>query len=296
MTGLLVTVIGGLFFVGGFLILRPIVLRAAQREARREGLRPIPPEWFALLQRSIPVTRRVSDQDRTHLLQASRELIATRRWEGCGGLELNPDMQLIIAAQAALLTLRIPGEPFPGLREILVYPHTFVPRRVCDPRKWLAAANPARPSPELGESWSGGTIVLAWDAALAGAGNPEDGRNVVFHEFAHELAFEHHLAPAGVTLQAGWGQLAQPHAGVVDPDAWRRVLEGSYERLCAKLERRESSTLDQYAATNLAEFFAVATEAFFERAEDLVREFPLLYEQLRRFYRQDPASLPGSAL
>jgi len=192
-------------------------------------------------------------------------------------------MRLVIAAQACLLTLAIPGEPFPGLREILVYSTTFVPHRICDPRKWLQASDPEQPVPLLGESWSRGIIVLSWDAVLHGAADAKDGHNVVLHEFAHELAFEHALTPPTLTLHGQW----RPQ--VTDPERWARVFEVSCERLCAKVEANAPSVLDRYGASDRAEFFAVATEAFFERSEEVRHEDHDLYDVLSTFYAQDPA-------
>jgi Mlc titration factor MtfA (ptsG expression regulator) len=281
----LVVLGGGLLLAGGVVALRPLLLRWAQGAARRREAAPLPVNWLPVLESSVPVARHLSHADRLRLLHASRELISTRRWEGCRGLTLTEDMQLVIAAQACLLTLAIPGEPFPGLREILVYPTTYVGRHICDPRKWLQSSEPQRPLPQLGESWSNGVIVVAWDAVLRGAENPSDGHNTVLHEFAHELAFEHDLNPPILVLHGEW----TPQ--VTDPERWRSVLETSYEQLCAKVEANIPSVLDSYGATNTAEFFAVATETFFERAGELRNEDPELYALMCTFYAQDPAQL-----
>ncbi len=283
---MLVVIATGLVLTGGWFALRPLLLRIIKRQVLRQERRPIPAQWLSLLSASVPEARHLTDPERIQLLRASRELLTTRHWEGCQGLVLSEEMQVIIATQACLLTLAMPGEPFPGLREILVYPRTFVPRSVCDPRKWLGSSEPERPLPELGESWSNGIIVLAWEAAL----KPVNGRNVVLHEFAHELAYEHDLTPTGLLRPGLLGGIAiKRRPGVADPEKWSRVLQVSYERLCAKVESHVASVLDSYAATNVAEFFAVATEAFFGRPEDLKSEDPELYSILRTFYRQNPA-------
>jgi MtfA peptidase len=290
--------LAGLLIVGGLVTLGPLLSRVLEKKTLREDAKPIPTHWEAVLEKSVPLTRRLSGAERTKLLRGARDLIDTLHWEGCGGFQLTADMQLVIAAQACLLTLEIPGEPFPGLREVLVYLSTFVPRRVCDPRKWLASSEPHREAPLLGESWSNGTIVIGWEGALAGAAHPQDGQNVVLHEFAHELASEHHLTPLPVSvaiLPAGaiggmpTGEPVEWRPGVRDVDAWRRVLEDGYQRLCAKVEAGTASVMDKYGATNHSEFFAVATEVFFERARELKAEDPDLYGQLGAFYRQDPA-------
>lgn len=279
---------------GAFLGLRWLVLRWVTARAARQAATPIPPEWLPAMQQRIPATRHLTPAQQQALLRCARQLIMTRRWEGCNGLALTADMQLVIATQACLLTAAIPGEPYPHLREILVYPTAFVARRVCDPRGWLGSNNPAKASPELGESWSNGVIVLAWDSALQGAADPRDGHNVVLHEFAHELASEHFLVPRGLSPgefhNIAYRLAPSMTPTVPDPQRWQRVLEESYEQLCASVSADAASELDPYGATNLAEFFAVATEVFFERPHELAAEYPDLYEQLQTFYRQDPGS------
>lgn len=264
-----------------FFALRPLLLSLAERDARRQSAVPIPAKWISLVDAAVPAARHLSEEQRTLLLRASGELIRTRHWEGCQELVLTEDMQLTIAAHACLLTLAIPGEPFPGLREMLVYPATFVPRPVRDPRKWVRTNERDRPVPELGESWGDGIIVISWDAVSEGARDPADGHNVVLHEFAHELAYEYNLTPAGV--DRAW----RPR--VENPDNWDATLQRSFERLSAKVGAHTASVMSAYGATDIAEFFAVATEVFFERPEELGHEDPELYGLLCTFYRQNPA-------
>lgn len=291
-------VVAGL--AGAFVALRPLLLRWVRAAAAREDAKPIPAAWLALVDDRVPATRHLDAPQRQALLRSARELITTRHWEGCNGLVLTPEMQLVVATQACLLTAAIAGEPYPHLREILVYPTAFVPRRVCDPQAWLGTNNPEKASAELGESWSSGVIVLAWDSAVEGAADPRDGHNVVFHEFAHELASEHFLVPPGPSpgelLSAGYRSVARMTPTVPDPERWERVLEASYDELCAKVAASTASVLDPYGATNRAEFFAVATEVFFERPRELHAEYPELYEQLGTFYRQDPESAVPSTI
>ncbi len=287
MDRILVLFASGLVVLGAVLTLRPLLLRLSRRDALRRQSQPLPPEWLSLLDQNVPATRHLGDEQRLRLLRSSRELIRTRHWEGSGGLVLREELQLTIAAQACLLTLAMPGEPFPSVREILVYPRTFVPRRVCDPRKWLQASEPQRALPLLGESWGNGVVVLSWDAVREGVENPSDGHNVVLHEFAHELDFERHLTPPPLD------SLADMRPSVADPEQWRRVLEDSYERLCGKIEAHAPSALDAYGGTSIAEFFAVATETFFETPVALAHEAPELYAQLRSLYQQDPGRSLG---
>jgi len=278
---LLIGIGSALLLAAGFFVLRPLLLSLAHSDARRQAANPIPAQWTSLLDTAVPATRHLADEQRTLLLRASSELIRTRHWEGCQGLVLTEEMQLIIAAHACLLTLAIPGEPFPGLREILVYPATFVPRTVRDPRKWVHTNERDRPLPESGESWGNGIIVISWDAVSEGARDPADGHNVVLHEFAHELAYEYGLTPAGV--DRAW----KPR--VDEPDNWSSTLQRAYERLDAKVAADAPSVMSAYGTTDIAEFFAVATEVFFERPEELGHEDPELYDLLCTFYRQNPA-------
>lgn len=279
-----VVLASALLIIGAAFVLRPLLLGLGQREALRLESEPIPARWLDLLHRFVPATRHLSDPARLKLLRSARELIRTRHWEGARGLALTEEIQLVIAAQACLLTLEQPGEPFPGIREILVYPRTFVPRQLRDPRKWLHSSEPQRALPLEGESWGNGVMVLSWDAVLEAARDPADGTNVVLHEFAHQLDYERHLTPAA--LGDGGANMVP---SLADPERWERVLQASFARLCAKIAAHVPSALDEYGGTNMAEFFAVATETFFEKPVALAREDAELYAELRGLYRQDPA-------
>lgn len=275
-------------------IIAPVLRRIVVSGAARANAVPIEPGWNAILDASVPAARQLTAEQRSRLLLLSRELIGTRHWEGCGGFVLDPDMKLVIAAQASLLTLATPGQPFPGLREILVYPAGFVAGRVRDMRKWVPASDPAEPSPELGESWNDGTVVLGWEATVSGAEDPSDGKNLVIHEFAHQFAFDRHLIPfdgSQALLYGGAfgdGRSGERLPDVPDVDVWRETLRASFER---RLDKGESaSVLDAYAMTNYTEFFAVATEAFFERPSMLENEDAALYGQLALLFHQDPAA------
>lgn len=138
----------------------------------------------------------------------------------------------------------------------------------------------------LGEAWDTGAVVLAWDAVLAGAADADDGHNVVFHEFAHQLDFEDGRTDGAPLLgsEDPWYRRKDHYKN------WARVLRAEYEKLRANVEAGEPSAIDEYGATNPAEFFAVATEFFFERPRDLQQRCSELYDELKRFYKQDPAS------
>jgi Mlc titration factor MtfA (ptsG expression regulator) len=159
----------------------------------------------------------------------------------------------------------------------------------------MPSSDPKPERPELGEAWGNGTVVLAWDSVLAGAKDPADGQNVVLHEFAHEVAFEHDLIPTPILAEALGARPRGPSPTVVNPEEWQRVLAQSYEHLCTEMEMGDPTVLDRYAATDEAEFFAVATEGFFEKPAELRAAYPELYAQLVRLYRQDPAAVRQTA-
>jgi Mlc titration factor MtfA (ptsG expression regulator) len=275
----------GILIALGVFVIAPLMRRLVMREAQRVEAVAVDPRWFSVLERLVPGARGLTSAERTRLLKSARELLITRRWEGCGGLVLDEDMKLVIAAQACLLTLAVPGEPFPGLREILVYPAGFLARRVRDRRKSVASNTNEPPTPELGEAWTNGVVVLGWEAAREGASDPQDGQNLVLHEFAHQFANDNYLVPASISDAA----LFEAVSPVMrDPEKWHRVLSASYDRLCAKGSAH--TVLDKYGTTDLAEFFAVATEAFFERPAELKLEDAELYAQLVALYRQDPTT------
>lgn len=276
---LLVTLIAGGMFAGALAVGRSAFHRfLGGRSARPRLGAPAPLGWRFLIQARVPLSRRLSSAQREVLLHKTQELVHGCRWEGCGGLRLTEDMRVVIAAHACLLVLEHPGDPYPELDEILVYPGTFQPRRF----SWMPSADADRESPALGESWKHGVVILAWDSAVAGASDPGDGQNVLIHEFAHQL-----------------DTMGGPADGIPRlPDAtalssWTTMLERDFERLSTEVEAGTHGVLDHYGATDHAEFFAVATEAFFERPAELCQERPELYAALRRYYRQDPGAPAG---
>jgi MtfA peptidase len=278
---LMVMLLASGMFAGAFAVGRAILFRLLLGESPRPSVySAIPASWRLALRSGVPLTYRLTPAQRERLLQKIQQLVQGCRWEGCGGLQLTEDMQVIIAAHACLLVLEHPGEPYPTLRNILVYPGTFQPRRFT----WTPSADFEQEEPALGESWKHGVVILAWESAREGASDPEDGHNVMLHEFAHQL-------------DAASGQ----HDGIPRiPDAtalssWTAMLGSDFERLLREAEAGTLGVLDHYGATNHAEFFAVATEAFFERPTELRRDRPELYIALRSYYRQDPAGPVGAA-
>ncbi len=269
--------------------------RVRQRQQRRQArLSWNPPDhWDAACRRHIRWYPRLPPADRRRLLQLAAVFIDEKRFEACGGLEqVTEDMQVVIAALACALVLHRPPPHYPRLRSILVYPSGFeVPP---DPGGFVRAdpyqtTDPidAEAGELVGESWLHGSVVLAWDNIV----HPPDPAerelgvdNVALHEFAHQLD-EDSAAGEGVPLLDRRQDYAE----------WGRVFSEAFKRLEARVNRGASTALDPYAATSPGEFFAVATEAFFERPEPLRRAYPEVYRQLAKFYGVDLAAPDAGA-
>ena len=195
---------------------------------------------------------------------------------GVQGLELDEDMAAAIAAQACLPVLALGLERYRGFREVVVYPDAFVaPREAVDEgglvHQWEEALD--------GEAWSRGPVILSWADARPGGMPHGPGTNVVLHEFAHKLDMEN-----------GPDNGMPPLHRDMDPRAWTRAFSRAYADLERGWRERGEAPLDPYALESPGEFFAVATEAFFETPRRLRQAFPEVYAQLRAFYRQDPAA------
>ena len=257
----------------GFLLVSA-VLRRIRAGPLRLPSDPIPDRWRDIVDESVPLARSLSSDERERLLRLVQLFLSDKHFEGCGGLTVTEEIKVTIAAEACLLLLHLEGPCYPSLRTVLVYPHGFVPKFARTPR---TGELPPAPEPLIGESWGDGVVVISWDDAVRGAHDAFDGSNVVLHEFAHQLDSEDGF---------GDGEPVLPGSAV---RTWGRVLSEEYQRLRADVAAERDSVLDGYGATNKAEFFAVATETFFEKPVQLERDHPELYAQLRQFYGQDPA-------
>jgi Mlc titration factor MtfA (ptsG expression regulator) len=236
---------------------------------------PLPEAWWLIVDRRVPLARKLDPEERRRLGGIIRVLLEEKRFEGCAGLQITDEIRLTIACQAALLVLNRPGDYYPNLRSILVYPAEYrVTTEEFGPAGIVTESDEVR----LGETWPEGSLVLSWEDVLRGAADEDDGRNVVFHEFAHQL-----------DGQSGDMDGAPALPGPARYRDWARVLGKEYEDLARSLERGQQPLLDPYGSTHPAEFFAVATELFFERPEATRRTYPDLYQQLMSFYGQDPA-------
>ena len=244
---------------------------------RRERLRskPISRDWLDILERNVPIFNRLPRHDRKELVGHIQVFLNEKHFEGCGGLELTDEIRLTIAAQACLLLLHRDTDYYPNLTSILVYPSGYTAH---DERYIGGGIWEEGPQDRLGHTAHNlRALVLAWDAARRGAMDPTDGQNVVLHEFAHQLDFENRSADGTPALETRGEYLS-----------WARVMSAEFEELRRGYFDGAASVLDFYGAQNPTEFFAVATEAFFERPRALKERHPELYDSLSRFFRQDP--------
>ena len=244
-------------------------------EARK---RPFPPEWEAIVRRNVVHYRVLDEAERSELQSMIQVLLEEKQWEGCGGLELTDEIRVTIAAQACLLQLGLPHDYYHNVESILVYPSAVLPPEHHPGVFERVDAPVDAPVPLLGQAFAQGPVILVWDAVLHGARHPEQGHNVVYHEFAHKLDMLDGAAD-GTPPLADRDQLAQ----------WVEICSREFQRLRRLAEQGHKTFLDAYGATNEAEFFAVATEEFFDRPLALQSHSPDLYRLLSDYYRQDPA-------
>ena len=245
--------------------------RTRRRVARMA--QPLPPAAAAAIDGNVPAARYLPDNLRARLESLVAAFVAEKQFIGCNGLVVTDEIRATIAALASLLVLNRRGH-YDELHSVLVYPTPFW---VEDEIEDEAGVVGRRRRILSGEAWDSSRIILSWEDVLEAARFPGEGYNVALHEFAHYLDAE------GLGLAAGDRPLA----------AWADELADEFDALIAAVERGEDTFLDPYAAEDEAEFFAVATEDFFERPVELLGAHPRLYELLQEFYALDPAGWVG---
>ncbi len=243
---------------------------------------PMPAAWRVILARNIPIYASMSDELQHQLHKLVQQFLFQKKFVGCAGLDIDDTMRVTIAGQACLLLLNRPTRVYPDLTTILVYPSAFlVPRKHVDEAGVVTEAR----QDLLGESWGDGRVILSWDHIQRGAGDWTDGQNVVLHEFAHQLDSE-----------SGSNNGAPYLGSETNYRSWSDVLARDYASLRTDAMYRQQSVMDHYGATSPAEFFAVATETFFEKPWQLAARHPALFAELFKYYRVDPrAWLPEPA-
>jgi len=232
----------------------------------RYARRPLPTHWLAILTEDVPFFEGFEDAERSLFLTRLKAFVWRVAWIEAGGMEIDDQVRVVISAAAVRIALHLDEDIYRRLSEIVVYPSHY--HHPDDDEGGVI----------FGEAHAWGTVVLSWDAVLQGLRNPHDGHDTATHEFAHVL--DRNSGDFNGTPELRARDHYRP---------WALVLSEHYEKL-RKGKKDESRVLREYGATNEAEFFAVATEAFFERPERMLEHTPDLYEELCRFYGVNPAS------
>lgn len=263
MTGVYIILsVAGLLVAG--LILQSWIIRSRRKQWMSLRLSD---EQRDLLAADFAIFTRLPSRLRDRLEGLMHVFIREKSFEACGGLVVVTDhMKHVIAAQACLLIVNRKHDFYRRLRSILVYPSAY-----------KATNEHGNHDVRLGESWDTGSVVLSWDSVIAGGRNEEDGQHVSLHEFAHQLDQASGDADGAPKLACS-GSYRE----------WSMVFSRAFKRFQTKLERGRRTAIDPYGATNPAEFFAVATETFYEKPRQLREQYPQVYDQLKAYYQVDP--------
>lgn len=230
-----------------------------RRRRQQVMAQPVPSTWPAHLRARAPFFARMGEDEQARLLRLLQVFLDEQRFVGAGGLEMTEEIEVVVGATAVRLVLGLDLDHYHRLTEIVVYPYDVL----VDPRDEQAL---------LGAAHRHGAVVLSWPAVLRGLSKPDDGLDTATHEFAHALDLADGSFDGAPALRAG--EHYRP---------WATVLGEHFERL-GRGDHRLKRVLRDYGATNPAEFFAVATEVYFERPDALRQRAPELYAELRRFY------------
>ena len=258
---ILLICVAGVFL---FFVARAVVIK--RRRGALLKLRLSDPQRQALAE-DFPLFACLPEDLRNELEGIMHVFMDEKSFEPCGGMEVVTEhMRLVVSAQACLLLLNRKHDYYRALRSVLLYPTAYKVRN-----------DDGDHDVRLGESWGSGSVVLAWDSVVAGGVNDEDGHNVSLHEFAHQL-----------DQVDGAGDGVPELSSSSSYRLWSRVFSSAYERFHRKLDRGKRTVIDEYGATNPAEFFAVVTETFYEKPRQLSEQYPDVYRELKRYYRVDP--------
>lgn len=268
-TALVLLLIGVMIAV---ILFNPLLVRQRRNRVMQ---RAFPPLWHALVKKTLPMYARLSPAQCRQLQGYIQVFLAEKQFIGCAGLQVTEEMRVTIAAIACLLLLHKRGHYFPNLRSILLYPGAYWATETTSSDGYIVEEQRVA---RLGESWLRDQVVLSWEQVQYDLKHWQDGQNVILHEFAHQLDQED-----------GKGEGVPILEQRSDYEHWAKVMTQEYQRLCQEVQRGLKTVMDQYGTTNPAEFFAVATETFFEKPSALRQRSPALYELLQHYYQLDPA-------
>ena len=262
----------------GAAIVIGIIIGAVFRSNREKNLmmRELPEEWLGILKRNVALYRFLPEDLKKELQGRINIFIDEKEFEGCGGLAITDEIKVTIAANACILLLNKALECFPTLNSVLVYPSAYIARGASRLGNQVIQGNENALD---GESWGYGNVVLTWDSAKYESRKLGIGNNVVLHEFAHQLDQANGVAD-GIPILHNREEY----------ERWNKIMEEEFNELCDETENGIEDVIDEYGASNRAEFFAVATEAFFSCPKLMQQKHPALYLELKDFYLLDPAA------
>ncbi|TYQ30911.1 zinc-dependent peptidase [Pseudanabaena sp. UWO310] len=243
-----------------------------QRDRLR--MKPFPRTWLNIIEENLSIYPSLTSGQQKELQGYVLVFLAEKQFIGCRGFQITEEVKVTIAAFACLLLFGDRQTYFPNLRSILVYPDAYIVNELVMSDRYIVEE---RLVARLGESWTKDQLILSWEQVKRDIQNWQDGRNVVLHEFAHQLDQEDGQAEGVPILSRA-----------LDYAAWSKIMTAEYLQLCDRVENGKKTVLDSYGATNPAEFFAVATETFFEKPKQLNQKHPDLYDLLQRYYHLDP--------
>jgi len=251
-------------------------IKQYRERARRNRLfqEPLSPEHITILENNVPLYTRLPEDLRQILQGCINYFLDEKVFVGRNGLEITDEIRLVVAANACMLIVNNRKRYFSGFETILIYPDTYVAKEVSYDGMVEVHEDVAR----AGESWYRGPIVLSLTDVVHGSGNEQDGHNVVLHEFAHKLDEENGVMDGLPVLRES-----------AHYKEWAEVLTREYDEFLDRVDRGKNKVIDEYGAVSASEFFAVATESFFEKSEHMRKRLPELYKQLQTFYGLDPA-------
>jgi len=228
-----------------------------QMQRRKLQQRPVPDEWLGYLNQHVPFFWKFSPELRQRFLEHLKVFVWEKKFVGAGGLTMTDEVRVVVAATAVRLVMFLGLSYYDRLKEIVVYPGSPPP-----------AEKPKRAS----------TVILSWDLVREGLRDSEDGRDVGARKFAQALDLAHGTLDGTPKLRE------RSHY-----EAWALVMSHHFNGLSGG-RKAERGVMGRHRSLTEAKFFAVATEAFFERPWLMKEKTPELYEELKRFYGWDPGS------
>ncbi|MBG1266920.1 zinc-dependent peptidase [Nostoc sp. WHI] len=266
---ILVFLIIGLMITG--ILVYPVLIKYQRNRLKHRAFLPL---FHTIIENNLPIYLCLSPDERRRLQGHIQVFLAEKQFIGCRGLHVTQEMKLTLASTACLLLLNEQGKYFPRLRSILIYKGAYIVKETTSMGNYVVEE---RRVARLGESWTTDQVIVSWEQVKQDTNNWKDGHNVVLHEFAHQLDQEDGTAEGVPVLQR-----------TSDYASWAKVMTQEYEQLCHDVLQGGKTVMDSYGTTNPAEFFAVATETFFEKPQQMLSKHPALYEQLQRYYQLDP--------